>query len=879
MAALPTDLTGLLKKAFICDTDTHLGRVLCDKLHKDHEISGTTTLDSEEPQEWVTSLVQRDQAHLLKKTLLGSDLIIYQLLGQDNVVDATAALKILMNSHYEVEKTFVLISSVMTWFETQQAEEKEAEELGKDEEEEEAEGEAEAEEKEQPTYTESDYNKRVPHVKYQDWKEVEKLCKKANSDTLHTYCIFSGLLYGRGEDKLHPIFKQAWHLRPEGLPQFGLGSNVVPMVHVDDLATAVVRLSEAESPLPTRYLFGVDGGNCTWNAVVKAINGTDGGMGTGRVNKVPPRDYVLYENVEHFIVNLKIAEGDGKIFELLGDDWKCQSGFVENIATVVSEYKEARAVTPLRLCVLGPPASGKTYYSRMLANKYKLPHITILDVIQDYENQSQELQEELERLQRERKEDKVRARLKRLREELKEKKKAEQEAREAGGGDDPDADAAADAQDGAEEDDDFGDDMDFIFDDELEQELKKDEAEGGADEDEDDPDEARAARKEELEKKLGEVKMVLALKEKDKKDDGDDIPDPRKKAKAPDRGKPKKEPQAVSDEDEKPKAAARYTAKALGFMVQWRLRQPNCRNQGYILDGYPRTVKEARFLYEDGLPGAVPEEPGEEDEEPPALEPGEQKRCDDSFFPDYIVQLKACDTFLTERVQKIQDQAHNAPEDFQRRLEAYKVSNPAPDRLDPPRDPDKGLAVWLECSLTNRMRGETEEPREVQLRQFEVDKCLLTPLPPPTTLAEEAEREKKVDDVFAAMVDFVGEPHNYGPSPQEIAEEEDRQRRVEQEKEEQRHLEELQRQQRERDERDAQLRLRQQEEERLASMKAEEREMLEIRKEPLKEYLMTKIIPVLTKGLIEVCEQRPEDPIDYLAEWLYHHNPVEDQDI
>lgn len=30
---------------------------------------------------------------------------------------------------------------------------------------------------------------------------------------------------------------------------------------------------------------------------------------------------------------------------------------------------------------------------------------------------------------------------------------------------------------------------------------------------------------------------------------------------------------------------------------------------------------------------------------------------------------------------------------------------------------------------------------------------------------------------------------------------------------------------------------------------------------------------ILTQGLVDVCEVRPEDPIDYLAEWLFRHNP------
>lgn len=45
---------------------------------------------------------------------------------------------------------------------------------------------------------------------------------------------------------------------------------------------------------------------------------------------------------------------------------------------------------------------------------------------------------------------------------------------------------------------------------------------------------------------------------------------------------------------------------------------------------------------------------------------------------------------------------------------------------------------------------------------------------------------------------------------------------------------------------------------------------------PLREYLMAQVIPSLTEGLIEVTKVRPEDPVDYLAEWLFKNNPVQE---
>ena len=63
---------------------------------------------------------------------------------------------------------------------------------------------------------------------------------------------------------------------------------------------------------------------------------------------------------------------------------------------------------------------------------------------------------------------------------------------------------------------------------------------------------------------------------------------------------------------------------------------------------------------------------------------------------------------------------------------------------------------------------------------------------------------------------------------------------------------------------------------RLAELQQQERELLEVRSIPLRNYLMQNVIPTLTEGLIEVCKLKPEDPVDYLAEWLFKKNPVEE---
>lgn len=53
----------------------------------------------------------------------------------------------------------------------------------------------------------------------------------------------------------------------------------------------------------------------------------------------------------------------------------------------------------------------------------------------------------------------------------------------------------------------------------------------------------------------------------------------------------------------------------------------------------------------------------------------------------------------------------------------------------------------------------------------------------------------------------------------------------------------------------------------------EEEKLLAAQSEPLRQYLMKYIFPTLSKGLIEVAKIKPEDPIDFLAEFLFKENP------
>ena len=51
-------------------------------------------------------------------------------------------------------------------------------------------------------------------------------------------------------------------------------------------------------------------------------------------------------------------------------------------------------------------------------------------------------------------------------------------------------------------------------------------------------------------------------------------------------------------------------------------------------------------------------------------------------------------------------------------------------------------------------------------------------------------------------------------------------------------------------------------------LKERERKLLEKKTQILRLYLIENVIPKLSQGLIEVGKEMPEDPIEYLADYL-----------
>ena len=123
-------------------------------------------------------------------------------------------------------------------------------------------------------FTEEDYRRRKPHPNFKMHISAEKLViklGKTKKSKFLTYVVCSGLTYGCGEELFHYLFKSAWLGEDPALQCFGNGLNVVPTIHVKDLAGVLVNVADQRPRV--RYLLAVDDANSTLEEVVQVLSG------------------------------------------------------------------------------------------------------------------------------------------------------------------------------------------------------------------------------------------------------------------------------------------------------------------------------------------------------------------------------------------------------------------------------------------------------------------------------------------------------------------------------------------------------------------------------------------------------------------------------
>ena len=257
-------------------------------------------------------------------------------------------------------------------------------------------------------------------------------------------------------------------------------------------------------------------------------------------------------------------------------------------------------------------------------------------------------------------------------------------------------------------------------------------------------------------------------------------------------------------------------------ILRRKLMQNICRNRGYILDGYPKGYKNAFNLFnEDTDEAKTPDDPT-------------KYKILEEIMPNIVIRIDNCDDeFIKNRMKLLKD-INNDPEEIQRRLErrlkTYKELN----------ESKKG-----EPSITNFFKEDKVDILGIDGKLNEgtiIDQCK-------TFL----EKNGKVinyqifDNIYEVEdkknVDIKMEEHKEGRE-KELMENE----YYDIEKSEVKKM---------------------YNEDKSSELEKQEKDLLEKKSEVLRRYLAENVIPVLSKGILHVCQKLPEDPVDELAYYLF----------
>jgi adenylate kinase family enzyme len=284
-----------------------------------------------------------------------------------------------------------------------------------------------------PVLNELNYKKRKCSPRFRGIRQLESLVLATQKDNLFSYVVAPGVLYGRGESDLHLIFRDAW-LADQPLKVLGQGSNAIPMIHVEDMVSCVLQLVYAP-PTHTQYLVLVDGGRTTQEQLVKTVAKQ---LGTGAVETVSRQDaelQALVQSLAQEVPALAPAAGlstqasasnlalsvddpiaaaeaeaqplqastslavprcdgvgsadpdvvlldmqfalDNAVVAALPVQWRAPGGFVASFAVAHEEFIRHRGLTPVRVLVSGGPGTGKSHYAKLIADRYRLPVVTV----------------------------------------------------------------------------------------------------------------------------------------------------------------------------------------------------------------------------------------------------------------------------------------------------------------------------------------------------------------------------------------------------------------------------------------------------------------------------------------------------------------------
>lgn len=300
------------------------------------------------PPFFVQRMFPNSDRGLLKQAIRESNVVIVDAISSINDLDfIISVLHEYAEESVSNPKTLVMVSSVLTWGRTKSNDD--------------------------ASLAEDEYRRRKQHVNYTKHSQFEKEWVMLNKKQCYkAYVFFSGLCYHVGDSIFHSMLKSAWLGEPVSI--YGDGENYLPLIHLSDLCNVIIQVIETKPNL--KYILAIDQTVAKYNEIAAAIST----MGTGQVNSLS-KEHAIFDLPQHFrdMFSLDLRMEAQEISKLIQLKYP---NFLEIKAKFLEEYKKARGLTPLKLCLLGPPFSGKTTLCNKLHEYYKIPYLSIKTVMQ-----------------------------------------------------------------------------------------------------------------------------------------------------------------------------------------------------------------------------------------------------------------------------------------------------------------------------------------------------------------------------------------------------------------------------------------------------------------------------------------------------------------
>ena len=247
-------------------------------------------------------------------------------------------------------------------------------------------------------FGEKDYKQRIPIEFYKHFKEYEDYLLDLKFENLNIYIICAGIPYGGCETTFNYFFKSAWLQNPIELPYYGKGNNLIPTIHIKDLARMVKRIADNKSEFP--YIFAVDKTKDT--SLKNIISSISINIGSGKTVSVPYnkdliKNIILKEddffidkekyNKNKLLMNITKHELSWTRFlgidvmlkksKYLGEDyeWFCKEGIPNNCQKLLKEFCSYRLLRPLKVILNCQNEQYRKIFAEKISNFYNIPII------------------------------------------------------------------------------------------------------------------------------------------------------------------------------------------------------------------------------------------------------------------------------------------------------------------------------------------------------------------------------------------------------------------------------------------------------------------------------------------------------------------------